>query len=201
MSAIAIYLEGGGQKKDSKADLRTGMGEFLKSVRDNARAAGCHWKVVPCGSRNDAFGAFSHATQTDSEAINILLVDSEEPLIGGPAAHLTARDGWDLSGVDPDRVHVMACVMETWIVADPEGLAGYYRQGFNRKSLPAAIDLETVRKTDVNKALTGATRATQKGEYHKTRHAPDLLERIDPVKVRTRCQHCDRLFGFLMSVV
>jgi hypothetical protein len=43
-------------------------------------------------------------------------------------------------------------------------------------------------------ALTKATRATQKGEYHKMRHSPLILERLDPAKVRARAPHCDRLW-------
>ena len=34
-----------------------------------------------------------------------------------PVNHLTARDGWDLDGVDEDMIHLMVQTMEAWIVA------------------------------------------------------------------------------------
>jgi hypothetical protein len=42
---------------------------------------------------------------------------------------------------------------------------------------------------------------TQKGEYHKTRHAPDLLGRLDEAKVRKRCRSCERLFAAVTSLL
>ena len=36
MNAIAIYMEGGGDSKDTKASLRTGMDGFLSELKDLA---------------------------------------------------------------------------------------------------------------------------------------------------------------------
>jgi hypothetical protein len=68
-------------------------------------------------------------------------------------------------------------------------------------ALPGPENLETVSKTDVGRALTQATRETQKGEYHKIRHAEDLLKRVDPAIVRGRCAHCDRFFHGLTALI
>jgi hypothetical protein len=46
-------------------------------------------------------------------------------------------------------------------------------------------------------SLARATRDTRKGEYHKTRHAPLILERLDAAKVRGRARHCERLFSVI----
>jgi len=73
----------------------------------------------------------------------------------------------------------------------------YHGQGFRPNALPRAADLETVAKTDFAHALEHATRATQKGPYHKIHHASALLERIDPATVTQRCRHCRRLFEIL----
>ncbi len=51
----------------------------------------------------------------------------------------------------------------------------------------------TPSKDDVLNGLEEATRDTKKGKYHKTRHAPDLLERMDAAKVRAAAA-CNRLF-------
>ena len=112
-----------------------------------------------------------------------LLVDAEGPVTTSSCAHLQSRDGWELDDVPNDIVHLMIQTMEAWIVADTAALAAYYGQRFNANPLPRARDLETVPKTEgLAAALERATRATQKGAYHKIRHASDLLQRIDRPK-------------------
>jgi hypothetical protein len=91
--------------------------------------------------------------------------------------------------------------MEAWIVADPDALAAYCGQKFRNNALPKAQNLETVAKNDVAKALEEATRDTQKGSYHKIRHASDLLRLIDQEKVRKRCPRCARLFDTLLKLI
>ncbi len=61
--------------------------------------------------------------------------------------------------------------------------------------------LETVAKTDIDRALELATKDTQKGCYHKIHHASDLLGRIDPDRVRQRCAHCKRLFTLIGQAI
>jgi hypothetical protein len=95
----------------------------------------------------------------------------------------------------------MAQTMETWIIADPDALSAYYGHTFRKNVLPRAQNLEAVAKDDVAKALAEATRDTQKGSYHKIRHASDLLKQIDPAKVQKRCRHCVRLFETLLKLV
>ena len=58
-----------------------------------------------------------------------------------------------------------------------------------------------VSKHDISEGLTRATAGTQKGPYHKIRHAPHLLQRIDPAAVRQRCGHCERLFATLLDLI
>lgn len=196
MTGVAIYMEGGGDSTASKAAIRQGMGEFLHEIRDRVRERRLTWKLVACGSRNWAHDAFTHAVRTQSQAFNILLVDSEGPMNGTPREHLNARDGWHLGG-DEEAFHVMVQSMETWIVADGNALRQYYRQGFLENALPAAEDLETVAKTDVVRALVHATRGTQKGAYRKIDHASEILARVDPAQVMRRCGHCRRLFDLV----
>jgi len=130
-----------------------------------------------------------------------LLVDAEGPVATSPCAHLQSRDGWEFGDVPDDVVHLMIQNMEAWIVADTTALAAYYGQRFNANPLPEAQDLETVPKTALAAALERATRATQKGAYHKIRHASDLLQRIDRQKVLQRCPSCTRLFETLGRLI
>jgi len=95
----------------------------------------------------------------------------------------------------------MVQMMEAWIVADIEALEGYYGQGFKRNSIPRTTDVERIDKVQLMEALKSATQKTQKGEYSKTGHAPDLLERLDPSKVRGAAKHCDLFFAVLEKKV
>lgn len=201
MTGIAIYMEGGGNGPGTKAALRQGMDAFLTAVKNAARAKAWRWKLVCCGGRREAFDAFLHARRSRDMSVVVLLVDSERPVTASPCAHLAARDGWDLKGVSDDLVHLMVQVMESWIVADVDALAAYYRQGFNANLLPKAKNLETVAKSTVATSLERATCATQKGAYHKVRHASDLLMIIDPAKVRQRCPSCARMFQRLQALI
>lgn len=196
MTGVAVYMEGGGDSREGKAQLRQGMSESLNSLRDAARQKKLHWKVVACGSRNDTHNAFLNAWNTSPSAFNILLVDSEESVadVNSPRAHLKQRDGWDLAGINERSIHLMIQVMEAWIIADVDAIAKHYEQRFQKGAFPPNQNLEGVEKVRIYSALKQATAKTQKGEYHKTRHAAVLLARIDPANVRQRCPSCDRLF-------
>ena len=98
-------------------------------------------------------------------------------------------------------VHLMVQMMETWIVADPDALKAYYGQGFRANTLPRHQNLEEVSKRNIEQALDRATHGTQKEEYHKIKHAKDLLQRIDPMTVREKCPHCERLFDTLLRLI
>ncbi len=201
MNEVAIYMEGGGKGHNTKAALRQGMDEFLGPIKQEARNKYWRWKLVPCGSRNDAFNGFKNAVRNGVAGIIVLLVDAEGSVETFAREHLKSRDGWDLSFAADDKVHLMIQTMETWIVADTEALADYYGQNFQESALSSRNDLEIATKTEIAQALKQATRATQKGVYHKIRHASDLLKRIDSSKVRNRCPSCERLFDDMIRAL
>lgn len=190
-------MEGGGDTADGKASLRQGMSSFLRSQRKHVSL-----KVVACGSRGNARDAFLNAMAQSPGTFNILLVDSEAPVSTPARLHLEKHDGWTLATVTDDKIHLMIQVMETWVIADAEAVAEYYRQGFLRRAiLPDNQDLEVIDKLRVYAALDHATARTQKGAYRKIAHAAALLGRIHPEIVRQRCPSCDRLLATLERVI
>ncbi len=201
MSDIAIYMEGGGKGNATKTALRQGMTGFLKPLKKAARNKELNLKVVVCGPRSEAFKRFRNAVNNSDNAVSVLLVDAEGPVNQSPRLHLRDQDKWNLSFTSEDTIHLMVQTMETWIVADSGTLKSYYGQGFRPQKLPGARNLERVPKTDVESSLGEATKDTQKGRYHKIKHASDLLERIDAEKVKARCCHCRRVFKALGQIV
>ena len=178
------------------------MDTFLQPLKEAARNKALPWKLVCCGTRNEAFKHFIDAVNSSEDGVNVLLVDAEGPVNHQSSQnHLQARDKWNLSFAPEKTVHLMVQTMETWIVADSAALISYYGQGFRVNKLPKAADLETVPKPTVERSLGEATKDTQKGRYHKIRHASDLLKLIDVKSVKERCDRCQRLFDDLGQIV
>ena len=200
--SVAIYMEGGGPRNNTKAALRQGMQVFLGDIKDACRRRGRQWKLVCCGSRNEAYQGFQNALQNADAGIVILLVDSESNVGSAtPTQHLATLDGWKLDDVSNDLVHLMVQTMETWIVADPAALRAYYQRGFREKALPQHPNLEKVNKTDISQALGRATQGSDKGKYQKIRHAQQILRHVNSRTVRERCSSCERLFETLLSLI
>jgi Domain of unknown function (DUF4276) len=170
---IRIYFEG-------KVALRGGFESFFAELRTTARKSGSTVKLI---AAKDGPSLYRKAERTHPEAWNILLQDSE-----GPAPTQPQKD-----------VFWMVELMEAWFLADPDSLADYYARGFRPNAVGDAVDVERVPKAEVLDRLRRATTKTSKGEYHKVRHAPFLLEKLDPHKVQTRAQHCRQLFEAVMA--
>ena len=202
VTQVRFYIEGGGDSRGNRDELRRGFRSFLDAIYQVALQRGipCHSPVL-CGSRNSAFGDFKTALRSHPDAFNVLLVDSEAPVTNEPWAHLAARDAWLNPGVADDRCHLMVQSMESWLIADRDALLAYYGQGFNPNPIPGNADVESIDKEIVAAALREATRRTQKGEYHKIKHGAALLGRINHESVRRRARHCDRLFIVMQAVL
>lgn len=200
---IRIYVEGGGKGSDSRAAVRAGFSGFLEPLRRLASERGMGWNIIVCGPRNVAVEKFQDALRTHSEAFNLLLVDSEAPVVKEPREHLREHEkSWSIADLPGERFHLMAQVVEAWLVADPDALATFYGQGFLRKALPSRQNVEEIGKEDLFSGLDRATEKSRtKKRYHKIHHCPELLKRIDRQRVRQRARHCDRLFTTLEAAI
>ena len=193
---VLIYVEGGSQGS-TKSACRQAFRLFLEKAIPPGS-----FQVIACGSRAEAFQDFRAALKSHPSAYIILLVDSEGIVSTGPWTHLRTRvgDGWHQpSGTTDDQAHLMVQVMESWFLADRNILIAYYGKNFRASSLPRRSNVELIPKHDVFRALEHASRKTLKGPYHKTKHAFDLLEMIDPTLVRAASAHAGRLFKVLLQ--
>jgi len=194
---IRIYVEGGGDSTDSKAQIRRGLGKFLEELREKARSKSIRWNITACGSRQNAYDDFNLAQRTHPDAFNVLLVDSEGPVSSLPWQHLATRDKWRTEPLLDERYHLMVQVMEAWFIADIQTIQMFYGNNFNVESIPRRREVEQIDKESLFSALVAATRLTQKGEYQKIRHGAKLLGLIDSSHVRQVSPHCERLFQVL----
>jgi hypothetical protein len=181
VTEIRIYFEG-------HKDLRPGFGSFLGEIKSRARAKRIGCQVIACGGT--AIQDYLIALKKHQEAWNILLKDSE----GSDNGHLKAPPG-----TDRKSVFWMVQLMEAWFLADPDALEQYYSKDFHATALRKNPKVEEIAKADVLACLERATKDTQKGSYHKTKHAPALLERIDPERVKKASPNCRRLFREVLA--
>lgn len=191
---VLIYVEGGHQGS-SKAACRLAFRTFFEKVIPSRT-----FQIIASGDRAKAYRDFCLAVEQHPDDYVVLLVDSEDAVLAGPWQHLATRRGdhWRRpQGVTDDQAHLMVQVMESWFLADRQVLIEYYGQGFLANSLPGQANTELIPKSVVLRSLKHASRQTAKKEYHKTRHAFHLLERIDPQHVRIASHHANRLFTVL----
>ena len=199
--SVTVYVEGGGDSAQLKAQCRKGFQELL----DKAGFGGRLPRVVPCGSRNQAFRNFKRALR-DGVGNPILLVDSEDPVAeadrsdanpSGAWRHLSRRDDWTRpSGAKDDQAQLMVTTMETWLLADRQTLIAYF-PAVSASALPPDADLESRRKKEVSDALRNATQSSSKGRYHKGNHSFDLLGRVQPEELKRRLPHFRRFVATL----
>jgi Domain of unknown function (DUF4276) len=201
VNEIRLYVEGGGDGKETKARMRQGLHAFLQKIVDLARSQRVKWQIIACGPRSKAFSVFEIALATHPEAYNILLVDAEGPVYTPPWLHLQNRDNWRVSGVADQHCHLMVQTMEAWLIVDREALARFYGAGFGEGALPRHANVEHIDKSTLVSALQAATRHTSKGEYHKIRHGCVLLAQLESTKVRRAAPHCERLFTTLEGLL
>ena len=197
---IRIYIEGGGDRGNTRALLRKGFSGFLKDLRQIATSQQIGWQIIMCGSRNDAFRNFKNALKDHPNAFNVLLVDSEAAVTTStsPWKHLKSRDTWDSPiGVNDTHCYLMVQTMESWLIADIDTLKKYYGQKFNENPIPKNPNVEQIDKNTLEQSLKTATCKTSKGEYQKIQHASQLLEMLNVAIVRNASAHCDRLFTTL----
>ena len=199
---VRIYIEGGGDGKNTKQLLRGGFSIFFNELVQAARSKQIKWNIILCGSRNNAFRDFKNALAAHPNAFIILLVDSEAPVKQPPWEHLKSRDNWDSPGVDDTHCYLMVQAMEAWFMADIDTLKNFYGQGFKDNAIPKNRNVEMIEKDLLEPSLKAATRDTKsKGEYQKIQHASKLLEMLDVGKVRKASSECDRIFTTLTELM
>ncbi len=191
---IRIYVEGGFEGS-TKSNCRKAISAFLgKAIPPGS------FKVIASGIRQNAYADFCTALRQHAGDYVMLLVDSETAVTTTAWKHLGQREGdrWQRpASAKEDQAHLMVQVMESWFLADRQALSTYYGQGFLRNSLPGEKNVELIGKQQIFKALKHASKPTPKGPYHKTRHAFDLLELIDPRLVRAASSRAELFFSAL----
>lgn len=199
MVSATIFVEGGGDSKDTKIRCREGFRDFLRKSGLEGRMP----RIVACGGRKNAYDDFCTAlARTSASDIVLLLVDSEGPVgASSPWMHLNERDGWARpDSATDDNVHLMVQCMESWFLADKDCLREHFGARFNSNALPRNPAVEAVPKQDALNGLKEATRPCGvRRRYHKGRDSFAVLATLDPKLVAKASPHAKRLLDFLAA--
>lgn len=203
---IRIYIEGDTKQKAkyNTISLREGFNHFFLELIEKAKTKNIMLRLVMCGSKFETFKDFLNASKTYNESFVCFLLDSDAPLEDGetPKSFLIKQNPlWLLNEAEEKQCHLMVQLMESWFFADKEKLEEFYGQSFNKNALAKNTNVEKIAKADVENGLANATRNTQKGEYHKTRHGAKILELVNPLKVRNTAPHCEILFTTIIKEI
>ena len=195
MSAV-LYIEGGGDNRRLGAQFREAWKAFLAKAGLGGRMP----RVVRGGTRQQAFNRFTTALDNSKGgAVPILLVDSEGPVAAAHSVwqHLRMRDRWDKpASAGDDQAFLMVQVMETWFLADRNGLQTYFGDRFMANAIRQWPQLEEVPKETVFDTLEKATAGCSK-PYSKGKVATNLMAQIDPGLIEDACPHAKSLLARL----
>ncbi len=190
---VWVYLEG-------HKSLRPGFSALFNRALAERRDSSVRIRPVPSGANTIKY--FMNALRTKPDALKLLLIDCEGPAASCSLDSLRARSDWAPprgTGVDDSQVFWMVEIMESWFIADKDALGAYYGAKFEAAKLPQNPSVEEVLKRDVLSGLKTASQRTQKGPYHKTKHAPELLTRVNPFQIEQAAPAAKRLFDELRS--
>lgn len=198
---VVVHIEGGGDNKTQQIELRQAFEALFRRAGFDRKMP----KVDCSGSREQAKKDYlSGRRQSDRHAL--LLVDAEAAVMEGMGAvgHLRSRDGWTLEESLENDVHLMVQVMEGWFLSDRAALSAVFGSGFRPQHLPGKEnDVESIRKNDVERGMTKATRESKAGVYdRRTKGAlgPRILGKLDPEKVQRASPHAKRFFDRLREL-
>lgn len=198
VNEIRVYIEGDTKQKGKNADisLREGFHHFFGDLIETAREKNIKFRIIMCGSKFITFKDFLNAVKVYQESFVGFLIDSDNSVDNETEKSFLQKQNsdWHWQNVNEEQCFLMVQIMESWFLADIDALEKYYGQHFNRKALRQSKNVEKIAKSDVETGLANATRNTQKGEYHKTKHGAKLLELVSSRKVRESAPHCERLF-------
>jgi hypothetical protein len=198
-----IYVEGAAPNSDAD---RTQCRRAFKVFFTAAGLEGKLPRTVPCGGRQKAYDAFVTAVRNpEPGGLPLLLVDSETAVATGKTvwAHLKSRTGdkWDKPhGAKDDQAFVMVQIMESWFLADRQGLKSFFGKNFRERAIPRWPHLEDVPKQRVFDALDQATAGCGPKRYAKGYLSFSLLAKISAAKVEAASPNAKALFERLRNL-
>jgi Domain of unknown function (DUF4276) len=156
---VTLFVEG--TSDDTNGDLRQGFASLLEreligKMPSIKLGDGIHQTI---------------AKFTKAEGVKFLLIDLDN-------ASETKKERLKELKLPESQTFFMVQAMEAWFLSQPDMLNEFYKKDLKIASRPA----QDISKPD--KELKRLTRNTDKKEYHKVRHAVELLGKLDANKLQ-----------------
>ncbi len=192
-----LYVEGGGGRRDLKSECRKAFHILLENVGVQVTDI----RIVPSGSRGNAYNSYCKHIARQGHGFTALLVDSEHLVsdIEQVWQHVLKHDKWSKPTNSLDEsLYLMTTCMETWIVADDRALAKHFGPRFEAKRLPRSTNLEAIAPPIVLNSLRSASRNCSV-RYEKGIASFNLLARLDVDTLRLKLPSFRRMVRILQS--
>ena len=156
---VVLFVEG--TNDDTNGDLRQGFENLLKK-----ELAG-KMPIIKLGNGiNQTINKFSN-----TEGVKFLLIDLD-------GVSSTRIERLKMYNLPESKTFFMIQAMEAWFLSQPDVLSNYYKLDLKIPKKHAS----EISKPDVE--LQRLTRGTTKKEYHKVRHAVELLSKLDVERLK-----------------
>jgi len=203
-----VYIEGEGggaarstSRKKRDGEFRQSWKAFLEPLAEHAREKGIvFFRCIPGRGGSTCLDTFANPLPAHQGALRVLLVDSEKPVAN-------VKKPWEaLPGSKPawatdDHCYLMVQCLETWLLADIEGLRRHYdsvRQCFDVSALRSWPKLEETNRTTLQEALEKATERCRPAYGHADGNL--IIAKLDREKLKN-LDSVRRLFTDLEQVI
>jgi hypothetical protein len=165
-----LFVEG--EPNSPNGDLRMGLSKLLSQ-----KLKGKLPKIIIGGGKSQTIHKF--LTNKLNADLSLLLVDLDKPE--------TEREN-DLESEIlleyRNNVFYMIYEMESWFLSQPDILDKFYGLDNNKKKVSEKIPKKkAIEISHPDEMLMRITKNTKKGEYHKIKHAVELLQLLDASKL------------------
>lgn len=172
MIMVTVFIEG--SSNDKNGNLRQGFGKLFEQ-----KLKGRMPKIILGDDKHATIRKFKGDNLSEKKAILIDLDANEE-----------TRDAQLKElGLDEAQTFFMIQELEVWFISQSEILDSYYNTDIKSKiqnKNPKAI-------SNPSDVLADLTKQTKKGEYHKVKHATDLLKKLSLVTLEKSFEDVKRL--------
>ena len=168
---IILFVEG--EPNSPNGDLRMGFSKLLAKMVKGKLPRIILGGGFSQGGKSQTIQKFK-TNKLEADLI-LLLVDLDKPE-SERDNDLKKEKLWDRK----DCVFYMIPEMESWFISQPDVLDCFYGLDNNKKRISSKIPQRKASEIEhPDELLMRITKSTKKGEYHKVKHAIELLQLLD----------------------
>ena len=177
---VILFIEG--ESNSSNSDLNQGFTKLLEQ-----KLKGKLPKIILGDGKGQTINKF--LTNQREADLFLLLVDLDKPE-DTVEADLVDNNLLD----DKENVFYMIQEMECWFLSQPNILDDFYGLDSRKKKISEKLPQKKATEfSEPDKIMKNLTKDTKKGQYHKIKHAVELLKLLDATQLEKDFTDFERL--------